>query len=414
MATVRMLLFLAIVYSAGIHVIVFVTDPNDAAVLQSLKGAWQNTPPSWDKSNDPCGLHWDGVTCNGSRVSALALSSTGLKGELTGDIGGLTELRSLDLSFNPGLTGSLSPRLGDLKKLNVLVLAGCSFNGNIPDELGNLAELTYLALNSNNLTGVIPPPLGKLSNLYWLDLAKNQLSGPIPISTTTSPGLDLLLKAKHFHLNENKLSGSIPPQLFSSEMILIDLLLDGNMFSGFIPMTLGLVHTLEVLRLNGNLLTGIVPSNLKNLTNVYELNLARNSLTGPLPDLSGMNLLNYVDLSNNSFDASEAPLWFTTIPTLTTLIIEFGSLQGTLPEKLFGLPELQQVKLKNNSFNDTLNMGDNISKQLQLVDLQYNQISKVTLGYEYKNELMLFGNPVCGSGALNLTFCQPPHQATKS
>ncbi|XP_070676376.1 leucine-rich repeat receptor protein kinase HPCA1-like [Malus domestica] len=145
------------------------------------------------------------------------LSSTGLKGELTGDIGGLTELRSLDLSFNPGLTGSLSPRLGDLKKLNVLVLAGCSFNVNIPDELGNLAELTY------------------------------------------------------FHLNENKLSGSIPPQLFSSEMILIDLLLDGNMFSGFIPMTLGLVHTLEVLRLNGNLLTGIVPSNLKNLTNVYEL-----------------------------------------------------------------------------------------------------------------------------------------------
>ncbi|KAM1272252.1 hypothetical protein ACFX2J_032965 [Malus domestica] len=144
MATVRMLLFLAIVYSAGIHVIVSVTDPNDAAVLQSLKGAWQNTPPSWDKSNDPCGLRWDGVTCNGSRVSALELSSTGLKGELTGDIGGLTELRSLDLSFNPGLTGSLSPRLGDLKKLNVLVLAGCSFNVNIPDELGNLAELTYL------------------------------------------------------------------------------------------------------------------------------------------------------------------------------------------------------------------------------------------------------------------------------
>lgn len=33
-------------------------------------------------------------------------------------------------------------------------------------------------------------------------------------------------------------------------------------------------------------------------------------------------------------------------------------------------------------------MGDNISKQLQLVDLQYNQISEVTLGYEYKNELM--------------------------
>jgi hypothetical protein len=53
------------------------------------------------------------------------------------------------------------------------------------------------ALNSNNFTGKIPPSLGKLSKVYWLDLADNQLTGPIPISTSTTPGLDLLLKAKH-------------------------------------------------------------------------------------------------------------------------------------------------------------------------------------------------------------------------
>lgn len=53
------------------------------------------------------------------------------------------------------------------------------------------------ALNSNNFTGSIPPSIGKLSNVYWLDVADNQLTGTLPISTSTTSGLDQLLKAKH-------------------------------------------------------------------------------------------------------------------------------------------------------------------------------------------------------------------------
>ncbi|KAL6132885.1 hypothetical protein ACLB2K_065124 [Fragaria x ananassa] len=390
----------------GIHLISSLTDPNDASVLQTLKVSWKNTPPSWDKSSDPCGFPWEGVQCTGARVTALRLSTMGLKGELSSYIGGLTELNSLDLSFNPGLDGFLPPQLGDLQKLNILILAGCSFVGPIPEELGNLEQLTFLALNTNYLTGKIPPSLGKLSKLYWLDVAENRLSGPLPISTSTSPGLDLLLNAKHFHLNKNLLSGSIPLKLFSSEMILIHALLDGNNFSGSIPMTLGLVKTLEVVRLGSNTLSGSVPSNLNNLTNVTELNLANNNLAGPLPDLTGMNSIIYVDLSNNSFDPSEAPLWFSTLPALTTLVMEFGSLQGPVPEKLFSLSELQQVKLKNNALNGTLNMGDSISLQLELVDLQNNQISQIVVEEEFKDELILKGNPICSGGLSNSTWCK--------
>lgn len=379
---------------------------DDAAALQSLKVAWQNYPPSWDRSSDYCG--WEGVTCKDSSVTALRLSAMGLIGDLSGDIGAFTELTSLDLSFNPGLTGSLSPGLGNLKKLNILILAGCRFTGNIPDELGNLGELTFLALNTNNLTGRIPASLGKLSNLYWLDLAENQLNGPLPVSSVTSPaGLDQLLNAKHFHFNKNQLSGQIPANLFSAEMVLIHVLFDGNKFSGPIPSTIGLVQTLEALRLDRNALTGTVPSSISNLTNVNELNLAFNKLTGPLPDLTGMNSLNYVDLSNNSFDPSVAPRWLSALPLLTTLVIEYGPLQGTVPEKLFSLQDIQQVKLKNNEFNGTLNLGDSISEQLDLVDLQSNQISLVTLGYQYKNSLILVGNPVCNI-TTGLAYCQIP------
>ncbi|XP_020227838.1 probable leucine-rich repeat receptor-like protein kinase At5g49770 [Cajanus cajan] len=409
MTVLRVLLFLGLLW-AQIHLISSFTDPKDVVTLRSLKDVWQNTPPSWDKSDDPCGAPWEGVTCNKSRVTALGLSTMGLKGKLSGDIGGLTELISLDLSFNKGLTGPLSPQLGDLSKLNILILAGCSFSGNIPDALGNLSELSFLALNSNNFTGKIPPSLGKLSKLYWLDLADNQLSGPIPVSTSTTPGLDLLLKAKHFHFNKNQLSGSIPPKLFSSEMILIHILFDGNNLSGSIPSTIVLVQTVEVLRLDRNFLTGEVPSNLNNLTNINELNLAHNNFIGPLPDLTGMDTLNYVDLSNNSFDPSEAPTWFTTLPSLTTLVMEFGSLQGPLPSKLFDIPQIQQVKLRNNALNNTLNMGDNICPQLQLVDLQDNEISSVTLSTQYKNTLILIGNPVC-TALSNTNYCQLQQQA---
>ncbi|XP_040995685.1 leucine-rich repeat receptor protein kinase HPCA1-like [Juglans microcarpa x Juglans regia] len=384
------------------------------AVLTALKAAWKNTPPSWGYSEDPCGLPvWDGVTCNNnSRVTALKLSTMGLEGKLEGDIGELTELTSLDLSFNRRLTGSLSPRLGDLRKLTILLLAGCSFSGDIPDELGNLSELYFLALNSNNLTGKVPPSLGKLSKLYWLDIADNMLTGPLPISTSMgAPGLDLLLNAEHFHFNQNNLSGPIPEKLFSSNMKLIHILFDGNQLNGSIPPTLGLVKTLEVLRLDRNALTGSVPD-LSNLTNIVKLNFAQNKLTGALPDLTQMMKLNYLDLSNNSFEPSEAPTWFSALSSLTTLIMENGSLQGPVPRELFSFPQIQQVKLRNNKFNDTLDMGENISPQLMLVDLQNNHISSVTVRNNYRNTLILVGNPVCPSTMLKDSYCQQNQKPT--
>ncbi|XP_031274243.1 probable leucine-rich repeat receptor-like protein kinase At5g49770 [Pistacia vera] len=409
----RFLIFFALL-GAQIHFISSVTDSGDAAVLKSLKDSWQNTPPSWQNSDDPC-ASWDGVSCKNSRVTALALSTVGLVGNLIGDIGGLTELTSLDLSFNQGLKGSFPPLIGDLQKLNILILSDCSFSGIIPEEIGNLGELSFLALNSNFFSGPIPPSLGKLSKLYWLDLADNQLTGTIPVSTVNSPGLDLLKKAKHFHFYKNRLSGSIPPQLFSSDMVLLHLLLDGNQLTGTIPSTLGLVQTLTVLRLDGNALAGEVPSNLNNLTSINELNLANNELTGPFPDLSLMNYLNYVDLSNNSFDPSDAPSWFSTLPSLTTLIVEHGSLRGLVPDKLFSFPFIQQVKLRNNSFNGTLNLGGKVGEQLQLVDLENNQISALALSENSNHtlNLKLAGNPLCTGSLSNLSFCQGLQQAGK-
>ncbi|KAB8463989.1 hypothetical protein FH972_025279 [Carpinus fangiana] len=298
-----------------------------------------------------------------------------LSGQLSADIGSLSELQTLDLSSNKLMTGPLPQAIGNLKNLSSLCLTGCGFSGPIPNEIGSLQQLLYLALTSNRFSGPIPNSIGNLSNLYYLDLTDNQLSGSIPVSSGTIAGLDMLLQTRHFHLGKNQLSGTIPPQLFSSNMNAIHVLFDNNNLSGIIPSTIGLVQTLEVVRLDRNSLSGSVPSNISNLANLHELALSNNSLTGPMPNLTGMNLLNYLDMGNNSFDISEFPPWLSSLQSLTTLMMEHTQLEGPIPANLFSLPNLQIVEMSNNHLNGTLNISTTFSDQLQSIDLQNNSIT---------------------------------------
>ncbi|KAF8775508.1 hypothetical protein HU200_004936 [Digitaria exilis] len=392
------------------------TNPQDVDALQSLMRGWQNFPSSWQASNDPCGAQWDGITCNNGRVTSMRLSSINLQGTLSNSIGQLSELVYLDLSSNSGLSGLLPTSIGNLKQLTTLILAGCNFTGSIPQELGNLVQLSFLALNSNNFTGRIPASIGLLNNLFWLDLAENQLSGPIPISSTTSPGLDLLAHTKHFHFNKNQLTGTLNG-LFSPSMRLehINLLnmfftfirlFDNNQLSGPIPDEIGSITTLQILRLDKNRFTGAVPSNISNLVNLNGLNFADNQLRGTMPDLSALTKLNAIDLSNNSFDPSVLPAWLLTLKALTSVAIASGGLNGELPSRIFTLPELQQVILSNNAFSGTFDMTGNISQQLQRVNLLNNHIVAANITQSYNRTLVLVGNPVCLDPELSSShFC---------
>lgn len=356
----------------SIHVLLVatVTDPQDLTALNSLKDIWKNVPRSW-KGADPCGDRWEGIGCSGSRVTFITLASANLTGTLSGDLSSLSELQMLDLSYNKDLTGSLPQSIGDLKKLTNLILVGCGFTGPIPDEIGSLQELLYLSLNSNGFSGPIPASIGNLSKLYWLDLADNKLSGTIPVSKGTTPGLDMLVGTKHFHLGQNQLSGPIPSKLFSINMTLIHLLLDDNRLDDVIPSSLGDVQGLEVLRLDRNSLSGQVPSTINNLVGLHELHLSNNNLTGLMPNLTGMNLLNYLDLSNNSFDISEIPPWLSSLPSLTSAI------------------------LRKDQINGTLDLGEKYNYQLQVLDLQGNEIAGFTQRGGNNIQIILADNPLC-------------------
>ncbi|XLR65554.1 hypothetical protein S83_016226, partial [Arachis hypogaea] len=158
------------------------------------------------------------------------------------------KLNCRDLSFNKGLKGPLSPEIGDLSNLNILILAGCSFNGSIPDALGNLSQLSFFIMVWLNTQG--------LKQLHWKNTT---FIGAYSSFNLHHPGLDQLLKANHLYHS---------PKLLSSDMVLIHVLFDGNDLSDSIPETLELVQTLK--------------------------NLAHNNLKGSLLDLSHMDTLNYV------------------------------------------------------------------------------------------------------------------------
>ncbi|XP_074294396.1 leucine-rich repeat receptor protein kinase HPCA1-like isoform X2 [Silene latifolia] len=343
----------------------------------------------------------------------------GLKGTLSGDIQGLSELQILDLSYNKGMTGALPPAIGKLTKLTSLILIGCSFSGELPDAVGSLTNLIFLSLNSNKFSGSIPNTIGNLSKLYWFDIADNKISGTIPVSNGTTPGLDMLVNTKHFHFGKNQLSGTVPPQLFNENMTLIHLLLDNNQFTGSIPSTLGLVNKLEVVRLDWNMFTGSVPSNISNLTSVTDMLLSNNRLTGPIPDLTGLNLLSYLDMSNNSFEVSDIPSWFSDLPSLTTLVMEKSQMRGEIPAPLFSLPQLETVVMKNNRLSGTLDLGAKHSVQLRRVDLQINNISAYTQRPEDDSlQLILVGNPICVEAVTVPRYCilpdsRPPYSTPR-
>jgi hypothetical protein len=43
-----------------------------ASVLRALMDQWQNAPPTWGQSDDPCGASpWDGVICSNDKVISM-------------------------------------------------------------------------------------------------------------------------------------------------------------------------------------------------------------------------------------------------------------------------------------------------------------------------------------------------------
>ncbi|KAK9675340.1 hypothetical protein RND81_11G001400 [Saponaria officinalis] len=146
-----------------------VYDPND--VMQS-----------WDPTLvNPC--TWMHIACNSNNsVTRVDVGNAGLSGTLTPALGNLTNLRYLE-AFGNNLTGTIPGELGRLTNLVSLDLSNNGLSGSIPASLGNLKSLRFLRLNSNALTGDIPTKLLQLvpwGHLRLFNVSHNFLTGSLP------------------------------------------------------------------------------------------------------------------------------------------------------------------------------------------------------------------------------------------
>eukprot|EP00949_MAST-11_sp_MAST-11-sp1_P004341 g4341.t1 len=226
--------------------------------------------------------------------------------------GALTNIRSIDLSFNE-LASSLPRELFGNYALENLESIDLSFNniskiqwthytfdfsgrfifyenppekvklkGKIPESLLQMTQLQILPLSKNDLHSKLPAAIGQLTQLQWLDLSGNSLSG-----TISTKALGQLARLNRLDLSDNKFSGTIPTKALGQLTCLNRLDLSGNKFSGTIPLVLGNLTQLQWLDLSGNSFSGTLPTALGQLTRLNRLDLSGNSFTGTLPTTLG-------------------------------------------------------------------------------------------------------------------------------
>lgn len=138
---------------------------------------WDNNT-GWNTPTDPCG--WYGVTCDAG-VTELLFGRNPMTGPIPAEIGGLTNLAVLQLSYN-GLS-SVPSEIGGLTSLEWLSLVGNQLSS-LPSEIGGLDSLANLSLSANELSGDITAPMSGLQDTL-VTLALSDGSGGNSCLTTT-------------------------------------------------------------------------------------------------------------------------------------------------------------------------------------------------------------------------------------
>ncbi|KAH8971045.1 hypothetical protein BDL97_02G122300 [Sphagnum fallax] len=395
-----------------------------------------------DGGKDPCTSGWEGVICvnlwqpgvePGScytyRVIGLELIRLGLRGNLSGAIGNLTNLQVLTITGNPGLTGDLPSEIGSLTNLTVLDLQDNNFTGVIPN-LARLANLEILFLNGNAFSGSIEHVFQGLNtnnsmNFLRVDLSSNQLTGSIPGLTTglgNISGFSIgLLNVSHNHiggyfnisnqfsqgplitldLSYNNISGDISTlilcvldnnTLYGPFCLLETLLINNNHFSGKLPdfsFVSPFGDRITNLDVSNNQFNGIIPPSIWNTSTMLTiLNLSGNNFSGNFPHVTNpKNLLETLSMSKNQLIGELLDL--SSFPQLKILDLSYNQFNGSISPSIWNqIPKLNVLNLSNNKL---------YGKLPTMKDLQYCPNSLKSLNLD--------GNQLTGLFPSNLFNC---------
>uniref|UniRef100_A0A251T9V3 non-specific serine/threonine protein kinase n=1 Tax=Helianthus annuus TaxID=4232 RepID=A0A251T9V3_HELAN len=294
-----------------------------------------------------------------------------------------------NVSYNPGIKCDCSFPNSICRIMQLRVYAMDAV-GTIPEGLWTLVYLTNLDLRQNYLTGSLSPSIGNLTRMQWLTMGINALSGELP------PELGQLYDLRSLLLRQLPQTISMVPCHLNLEICedynsftlvvlelvgkyLLHLLVyrtwlqwaSDNEFTGRIPDFIGNWTQLESLRFEGNSFEGSIPPSFSKLTSLQDLRISGLS-NGTMDFIRDLKSLGVLVLRNNRI-SGPIPTDIGDFQNLTRLDLSFNNLNGKIPRELFNLSRLSFLILGNNSLNGTL--PDVKSASLRNVDVSYNELS---------------------------------------
>ncbi|KAK4711001.1 hypothetical protein R3W88_005514 [Solanum pinnatisectum] len=371
------------------------TDQTSLLALKSqiTSDPYQILSTNWSSSASVC--NWIGVTCGSrhQRVTVLNISDMGFSGTIPSQLGNLSFLVSLDLSYNyfhgefppefsrlrklrainlsfNNFTGKIPKFLGDFQDLQIFNIENNSFSGFIPSSISNMKNLGFLNLRYNNLEGNIPAGIATLWSLKWLSFGFNKLNGSNVLSVFNISTLEYL------DLRSAGLTGDFPSDLCGRLPRLQKLGLNFNMLSGEIPRRISECSQLQVLLLMENNLTGTIPGELGNLQLLQQLALGNNKLEGILPDeIGNLQELLMLKLDFNNFSGS-IPIGIFNMSTLVSITLTQNRISGNLPNTIgSGSPNLERIFLGANNIDGLLPSSISNLSKLTVLELSANELT---------------------------------------
>ena len=246
--------------------------------------------------------------------------------------------------------------------------------GTLPLSLYNVSTIEYFALHENKLEGSLPPNLGHtLPNLEYFFFQANNFSGVIPATISNASNLVL------FQISSNNFTGKVPSFARSSNFETLGLFFNnlGYAESDDLNFLNDLVNCTNIKNLGfgGNNLGGAIPESISNMTRLSRLGFSDNQISGNIPTGIG-NLVNLKILQSGSNHLSgPIPSTLGRLRNMYLLGFEDNKLSGMIPSALGNLTWLSKLHLSRNNIQGNIPPSLGECTNLQVLELAENSLS---------------------------------------